>query len=238
MKVNWKAEIPLLALIAGMWVAAALIWPSAPERLPVHWGSSGEVDRYGGRAEGLLLFPAIGVVIYLLMLLLPRFDPGRLNYPRFAGAYYTIRASVLALMALMYAVVLLSARGVPIEMPRFIGLAIGAMIFVMGNVLGKLRPNWFVGLRTPWTLSSKRSWTKTHRLGGWVSVAGGIALMGAGVVGTPAAMNVAFGILVAGLVVTTVYSYFVWRSDPDRIPPAGTLPANDDGSAEGIRPER
>lgn len=238
MKWNWKAELPLLALIVAMWVAAVLLWPTTNRPVPVHWGASGEVDRYGGRFEGLLLLPAFAVALYLLMLVLPRFDPGRLNYPRFAGAYYTFRAVTTALLAVLYAVMLLSARGVPVDMPRFIGLAMGAAFFVMGNVMGKLRPNWFIGVRTPWTLSSKRSWTRTNRLGGWVFVAGGIALMVAGVVGTPLALNVAFGILVAGALAGVVYSYFVWKSDPDRVPPAGTLPVNDDPGSEGIRPER
>jgi uncharacterized membrane protein len=235
MKVNWKAEIPLIALVAGMWVAAALMWPSSPDRYPVHWGPSGEVDRYGGRTEGLLAMPAMGALIYLMMLFLPRLDPGRPNYAKFAGAWYTIRASSLALMGLLYAVMVLSARGVPIDMPRFTGLAVGAMLFVMGNVMGKLRPNWFFGVRTPWTLSSKLSWNKTHRLAGWVFVAGGLALMAAGLIGAPMAMVVAVAIIVAGVLGAAVYSYFVWRSDPDRVPPAGTLPANDE-SAEGMHP--
>jgi uncharacterized membrane protein len=237
-KPHWKTELPLLALIAGMFVAAALIWPHAPASFPVHWGVSGEVDRYGGRFEGLLFLPLLSVALYLIMLFLPRLDPGRLNYARFAGAYYTIRATTIALMALLYTVMLLAAKGTPVDMPRFVGLAIGAMLFVMGNVLGKIRPNWFVGVRTPWTLSSKRSWTRTHRFAGWVFVAGGIALMTAGIVHTPLAMEAAFGVLVTGMMGAVVYSYFVWKSDPDRVPPAGTLPGNDEPGAEGIRPER
>jgi|KBSSwiStaDraftv2_1062776.scaffolds.fasta_scaffold35676_4 uncharacterized membrane protein len=235
MKVNWKAEIPLIALVAGMWLAAALLWHSSPDRFPMRWEMSGEVGRYGNRTEGLLALPAGGVLVYLLMLFLPRLDPGRLNYAKFAGAWYTIRASSLALLAVLYVVMILSARGVAIDMLRFIGLAVGAMLFVMGNVLGKIRPNWFVGVRTPWTLSSKRSWSKTHRLAGWVFVAGGLALMAAGLIGTPSAMGVAAVILAAGVLGAVVYSYFVWKSDPDRVPPAGTLPANDE-SAEGTSP--
>jgi len=142
------------------------------------------------------------------------------------GAYTTIRVSVIALLAVIYAVVLLTARGVPVDMNRFIGLAVGAMFFVMGNVMGKLRPNWFFGVRTPWTLSSKRSWTHTHRLAGWVFVVGGMALITAGIVGRPIGVVIASVMIVAGIVVSVVYSYFVWRSDPERVPPAGTLPAN------------
>ena len=122
-------------------------------------------------------------------------------------------------------------------MPRFIGLAVGAMFFVMGNVLGKLRPNWFFGVRTPWTLSSKLSWNKTHRLAGWVFVLGGLLLMAAGLVGTPTAMGIAFAVLMAGVLGAVTYSYFVWRSDPDRVPPAGTLPANDDAGPGGNPPK-
>lgn len=238
MKTHWKTELPLWVLIAGMFVAAALIWPTSPDRFPVHWGLNGEVDRYGGRFEGLLLLPMMAAFLYLIMLFLPRLDPGRLNYARFTGAYYTIRAAVIALLALLYTVMLLVARGVPVDMSRFVALAIGAMFFVMGNVLGKVRPNWFVGVRTPWTLSSKRAWTRTNRLEGWVFVVGGIALMAAGVIHTPFAMGAAFAILAAGTVGAVVYSYFVWKSDPDRVPPAGTLPGNDDTGAEGIGPER
>lgn len=228
MKVSWKTELPFLIVIAGMWTAAAVIWPSAPDRIPVRWSLTGEVERYGGRAEGLLLLPAMAFIIYLVTLAAPKFDRGRLNYARFTGAYTTIRAAVIALLAVIYAVILLTARGVSVDMNRFIGLSVGAMFFVMGNVMGKIRPNWFFGVRTPWTLSSKRSWTHTHRLAGWVLVASGIALMGAGVTERPVAMEIAFGILAVGVATTIVFSYFVWRSDPDRVPPAGTLPANGD----------
>ena len=57
MKVNWKAEIPLIALIVGMWLAAAWMWPSSPGRFPVHWGPSGRSTATAGGAEGLLLMP-------------------------------------------------------------------------------------------------------------------------------------------------------------------------------------
>lgn len=238
MKLNWKTELPLLVLIAGLFLAALLLSSNAPERFPVHWGVNGQVDRYGGRFEGLWLDPIMALALYGLMLLLPRLDPGRRNYERFAGAYYTIRAAVIAMLAILYVVMQLSARGVPVDMPRFVGLTIGGMIFVMGNVLGKLRPNWFFGVRTPWTLSSKRSWTKTHRLAGWIFVFGGVALMIAGAVHTAAAMITAFALFMAGVLATVVYSYVVWRSDPDRVPPAGTLPSNGDAESEGIRPTR
>jgi uncharacterized membrane protein len=227
-KVTWKSELPLLILIAAMFAAAWLTWPVAPDRIPVHWGLKGDPDRWGGRFEGLMLPPLAALGLYAMMLLLPRLDPGRMNYERFAGAYYTIRASVVAITAVVDGVTLAAIRGLPVDVPRTLGLSIGVMFFVFGNVLGKVRPNWFVGVRTPWTLSSKRSWTRTHRLAGWVFVWAGLAIMVAGVVQTPFAVATAGTVLVGGILAAVVYSYLVWKDDPDRVPPAGTLPSNGD----------
>jgi uncharacterized membrane protein len=96
---------------------------------------------------------------------------------------------------------------------------------LVGSVLGKVRPNWFVGVKTPWTLSSKLSWAKTHRLAGWVFIAMGLGLMASGIFRAKAAFVVTIAIGAAGMIWTMIYSYLVWRSDPGRVPPAGTLPA-------------
>lgn len=228
MKISWKTELPLLLLIAAMFALAAASWSGAPDRLPVHWGLNGQVDRYGGKAEGLLLPPVIASVVYLLMLFLPRIDPGRANYRRFSGAYYTLRAAVLAVMAVVTGVIHLSIRGQPVDVPRLVGLTVGGLFFLLGNLMGKIRPNWFVGVRTPWTLSSKRSWTRTHRLAGWVFVLGGLCLMAAGLSRARAALATAIGVMAVGFIFAVVYSYLVWRTDPDRVPPAGTQPSDGD----------
>jgi uncharacterized membrane protein len=226
MKTSWKTELPLLLLIAAMFVLAATSWSSAPDRIPVHWGIRGEVNGYGGKIEGLLLLPATALLVYLSMLFLPRIDPGRANYRRFSGAYVILRAAVLVTMAAMYGMIHLTMRGRAVDVSLVTGLTVGGLFFLVGNLLGKIRPNWFVGIRTPWTLSSKRAWTRTHRFAGWVFIVGGLLIMAAGVLRTAVAMGVAIGVLIAGLIGATVYSYFVWRSDPDRVPPAGTLPSN------------
>ena len=227
MKPSWRSELPLLLLLTAMFVLAAVSWSTAPAQIPVHWGLKGNVDRYAGRVEGLLMQPLLAAFVYALMLVLPKIDPGRANYARFSGTYYAIRASVLTVLALIYGVIHLAIRGYPIDIPRSIGLIVGGIFFVLGNLLGKIRPNWFVGVRTPWTLSSKLSWTHTHRAAGWVFILGGIAVMAAGVFQTAFAAWAAFVVMGGGIVGTVIYSYLVWRKDPDRVPPAGTLPTND-----------
>ena len=228
MKLSWRTELPQWALLVGMFGLAAASWTYLPERLPVHWDARGEADRYGSRAEALFLLPLISMGLYLLMIALPYFDPGRANYQRFAGAYNVIRLSLLGVLALIYGAMLLAFHGYGIRMESIVPLIMGVLLVVLGNFMGKIRPNWFVGIRTPWTLSSKLSWTRTHRLGGWLFIIMGLSMFASAFAGPRwlaiTAMAVIPGLCVLWLV---IYSYLVWRKDPDRVPPTGTEPAND-----------
>ncbi|MFI5372562.1 MAG: SdpI family protein [Candidatus Eisenbacteria bacterium] len=224
MKVSWRTEWPHWVLLAGMFALAAANWSSAPDRIPVHWGLSGQPDRWGGRFEGLVLLPLIALAVYALLRWLPRIDPGRANYPAFAGAYATIRLAVLVVIAAVYAIILLAMRGHAVEVATWVPLLIGGMFVIIGNLLGKVRPNWFVGVRTPWTLSSKLSWTRTHRLGGWLLIVIGVLFMATSLVHTRWAVGAVAIVAGVGILGLVVYSYVQWRNDPDKVPPAGTLP--------------
>lgn len=225
MKFSWKNELAMWLTLAGMFALAAVTWPGAPDRIPVHWNLHQQVDRYAGRFEGLFGVPLLTLGLYVLMLIVPRIDPGRANYPAFLGAFTTLRHALVAFMAVLYAVMHLWIRGVEVRMNTVMPLLMGALFIVVGNLLGKLRPNWFVGIRTPWTLSSKDAWVRAHHTGGWVFIVAGLAFMVAGLVQTPWAFAVAAGMFAAGLLGVVIQSYFVWRADPDKIPPAGTTPA-------------
>jgi uncharacterized membrane protein len=227
MKTNWRSEIPLLSIVVGMFAVAIALWPFAPEQIPAHWNIHGEVDRFGGKFEGLFLLPLIAVGLYLLMLIVPRFDPGRANYASFAPAYLVIRAAIQLQFAAIYAFTLLSAFGYPINIGVVLPIAMGLLFIVLGNVMGKIRPNWFVGVRTPWTLSSHRSWNKTHRLAGRLFVAMGVVLGACGIVPTPWAFGFAVSMIVVSILWIVVYSYLVWREDPERYSPASISPSND-----------
>jgi uncharacterized membrane protein len=227
MTVTWRSELLQLALIAAMFIAADVVWPYAPQRMPTHWNLQGEVDGYGGKFVGLLLLPLVSLGLYALFLLLPLLDPGRANYRSFAAAYNVIRIAIMALLASLYAVTVAAALGAGVDVGMVVSLGIGVLFLVLGNVMGKIRPNWFVGVRTPWTLSSRLSWNKTHRLAGWIFIALGPLLAASGIfrapwffVGTLAIAGVALAWLV-------VYSYLIYRTDPERITPAGTSPSRD-----------
>ena len=93
--------------------------------------------------------------------------------------------------------------------------------------MGKIRPNWFVGVRTPWTLSSRRSWNKTHRLAGWLFVVMGIAIGACSFVQTPWMLAVALSLSFVSMTWLVIYSYLIWRGDPERLSPTEISPSLD-----------
>jgi uncharacterized membrane protein len=145
---------------------------------------------------------------------LPRLDPRRENYPKFWGKYLVIRTVVILILVAIKVVTFLWIMGIDINMTVAVFMIIGFLLIISGNYLGKLRPTWFIGIRSPWTLSSDESWNKTHRLGGWLFVVIGLGM----VIAAPFQENVAFYILgglgAVSVVFLYVYSYFVWKRDP------------------------
>jgi uncharacterized membrane protein len=216
MKVSWRSEIALLAIILAMFVLAIAGWASAPERIPIHWNIQGQVDRYAGKAVGLLMPPAVALALYLLFLIVPRIDPFKASYPSFTGAYNAVRLSVISLLAVLSGVTHLWVHGRPIVMSTVFPLLFGGLFIILGNYLGKLRPNWFIGIRTPWTLTSRTAWAKTHRLGGWLFIATGLISILADVLFNRWAYYFLLASVTASAIVSFLYSYLVWRKAPDR----------------------
>lgn len=223
-----------VALVVGMFVASALCWSSAPDQIPMHWNVKGEVDRYGGKLEGLFLLPAITAGLYLLLRFVPAVDPGKANYAQFSRVYSLIRMATTLVMVIVHGVTLAWALGYPMNMGAVVSVSVGGLFLLLGNVMGKIRPNWFVGIRTPWTLSSKLSWTRTHRVGGWLFMAMGVAILACGFFQSEWAIGATLVGTLGGTLFLVIYSFYVWRQDESRIPPAGTLPAVESEDREAI----
>jgi uncharacterized membrane protein len=225
MKWSWRREALLFLPVVAMFVASIVAWPFADDSIPVHWNASGDVDRYGGKFEGLMLLPLIAVGLWALLAVLPRFDPGRANYASFAGTYTTVRAAVLVFLGGLHGLLIATALGAEIDIARVIVIAVGVLFVLLGNLLGKFRPNYFAGIRTPWTLSSARSWTATHRVGGRVFIAGGLGFIAMGIVMQPWLLIATLVAFFGGVAWLFFYSYRVWRDDPDRVPVGQARPA-------------
>jgi uncharacterized membrane protein len=118
----------------------------------------------------------------------------------------------------MQGAVVVTALGYNVSMNMLACSGTGAMFLVMGNYLGKVRSNYVFGVRTPWTLASELSWNKTHRLAGRMFVACGALLIVAALTGISGTLllSILIGSISVAVIIPTVYSYFVWRNDPQK----------------------
>lgn len=164
-------DIGPMAVIAAMAIGGALALSHMPARVAVHFGANGQPNGYAGAAFAAFFPVGMAVVVWLLLAGVPAIDPRRRSYAQFRGAYRTIRFAVVGLLAVFDATTLLHAMGRPVDVRVVVPLAMAALLAVIGNLLPKVRPSWFVGIRTPWTLSSDEVWRRTHRAAGPVFVA-------------------------------------------------------------------
>lgn len=206
-----RTEWPLLFIIVGTLIAGWLIYPHLPEQVASHWNLRGEVDGYASRTWGAFGLPLMTAAIYLLMLLLPSIDPRKQNYQKFAGAYRLFRAVMVLFMTGLYVVVVASALGGQIPVGRVVITGMALLFIVIGNFMGQIRQNYFVGIKTPWTLANEVVWQKTHRLAArlWVG-AGLIGLVAAFAGGTAGAGLLGISLVLA-VVFPIVFSYLEYR---------------------------
>lgn len=200
-------------IAAGSWAVALWFLPQLPERVPVHWGVDGKPDDWGSRAFAVWLWPIILSAMVPLFALLPRIDPRRRNYAQFRGAYLVLIPLVMGMM-LGFQVLTMRASldGGTIDIGRWIGIGTGLLFLVLGTILPSLKPNWFIGIRTPWTLEDDRVWQSSHRFGGRVFVVLGLTIA---LVGGFASNRLAFLVMMAGIfgatLVIVLHSLIVYR---------------------------
>jgi uncharacterized membrane protein len=203
-------------MIAVMFVIAAIAWTGVPGRIPVHWNWLGQPDRFGGRLEGLLGLPLAAIVMYVLLIFLPRIDPRRKHYDDFQHPFAIMRTVAVGVFLGLQIFTLLWVRDAAGLPAGLFAAEAGIALVILGNYLPKLKSNWFVGVRTPWTLSSEVSWHLTHRLAGRLFVMAGALDIVIALVQPAIASLVMLVTLITAAVISVVYSYVVWRRDSAR----------------------
>jgi len=205
-----EAIIIILLLIAG--IASYFFYQKFPEQVATHWNYAGEVNGYSSRAFAAFFFPALAIGIYLLITFLPIFDPRKERYQDFSKAYNVLRLSITILMLGLYVIISFNGLGYQVPVGLIMPIGIGLLFIIIGNFLPKVKRNWFVGIRTPWTLSNEDVWNKTHRVGGKLFVLGGILMMLMTFVNQAGLWWAVFGFIMAIMLLGTVgYSWWIWR---------------------------
>ncbi|HVX38416.1 MAG TPA: DUF1648 domain-containing protein [Gemmatimonadaceae bacterium] len=201
----------LLVLISVL--VSVIAYPRLPARVPTHWDLHGQPNGYSSRLFATVFFPLLVLVMWGVLRALPNIDPRRANYDKMQSSYDLVVDAALTIIVLAHVSSIAAALGVHVAIERIIPAAIGVMMVVIGNVLPRARPNWWFGIRTPWTLSNDRVWERTHRVGGYLFTAAGVLIVAASFAPPLFALPAIIVFGAGSSLAATVYSYFVWREE-------------------------
>jgi uncharacterized membrane protein len=212
-KPSLKTEIiPLVAIIISI-VSSFYFYSRFPESVPTHWNFAGEVDGWSSRGVAAFLFPAIIAGMYLMFLVLPNLDPQKDRYEQFQKVYHVFKSILVCFMLAIYLITGLNGIGYDLPVGSFVPAMVGMLFVVIGNYLSKIKPNWFMGIRTPWTLSSEEVWNKTHRFGGKVFILSGIIMMFMGVLPEKFALVLFISVIIFLTIGTFAYSFVIYKKE-------------------------
>lgn len=161
-----KIDIAIIVVIATSFITAIISYPYLPEKLASHWNSQGEVNGYMSKFWGLFIIPFTMLILSLLFITIPKIDPLKENIEKFRKYYDTFILLFLIYMLAIYFETILWNFGFKINFNVTIPISISILFFYIGILLENAKRNWFIGIRTPWTLSNEKVWDKTHKIGG------------------------------------------------------------------------
>lgn len=208
LKTEWFPILLLLIAIGfSVWSYKLL-----PEMVATHWNIQGQVDAWGSKKFNNLFFPGLLIAMYFLFNIIPNFDPKKERYAEFANVYLMMRNAILCVLTIVFGSTILFNLGYPLNISAIVGGVIGILFLLIGNYFGKLKLNYFVGFRTPWTLSSENVWNKTHRVGGKAFIILGLIIAISPWL-KPVTALIAMSIGFALMIGVGVYSYVLFKKE-------------------------
>jgi uncharacterized membrane protein len=208
----WIAAVALVLLATGV---SVWLYPSLPDRIPTHWNVRGQVDGYGSKQWAVFLMPVFMVAILVLFYFLPALSPKQFEVDTFRPTYLYIMFVVTALFAYLHLLILyavwksvMQKEEFDLSRPMIAGIFL--MYALLGNVLGKVRKNFYIGVRVPWTLASDRVWNDTHRMAAWIMVSAGLLGFMMTLIGVPFVYSIV--LLIASAFAPILYSFIHYKA--------------------------
>jgi uncharacterized membrane protein len=196
--------------VAALAAYAAWTYAGLPDPMPTHWNAAGEVNSTMSKPYGVAVLFSVPVFSWVLLRIIPVISPRGFRTEGFSDVVNVLMAVTVVFGSVIGIVALLTAQGALFNISDFVLGSVGVLLMLIGNYMGKIRKNFFIGIRTPWTLASDEVWAKTHRLGGWCFVLAGLMILGAAIAGINPDMII--GVVVAAALIPVGYSYFAYRS--------------------------
>ncbi|WEA45417.1 SdpI family protein [Priestia aryabhattai] len=201
-------SITLLTLVA--WLIAL---PHLPATMPIHWGANGEADGFATKINAMILTVGIMVLIYFVIAFVPRIDPRKENYKYFSKTYNILLNAVLLLFFFVNMSTILQGLGYNVPMAYIAPIMAGLVFIIIGNYLQRVRSNYFMGIRTPWTLSNETVWKKTHRLSGKLFFIGGLLILISAFLPDGYKSIIMWGSIVLCVAIPYLYSYVAYKKE-------------------------
>jgi len=212
MKHNLKNEIPVLFIAILPFVYLLMIWDTLPDVIPTHWNFYGEIDNYG-KKETLLWIPfLLPILTYIIFLVVPFIDPKR-KLQNMGDKLTKLKFAITFIMSVLALFIIHSTKQQELN-PNFLTILIGVLFAVLGNFFPTIKPNYFIGIRVPWTLNDEENWKQTHHFAGKLWLIGGISIVIYGLISNPEMNNLFFlftTILI--VIIPTIYSYRLYQKD-------------------------
>ena len=207
-----KSEIIIFGIIILSFAIGIYYYPQMPEKLASHWNSQGKVDGYMSKFWGLFLMPIISVGMLLLFILIPRIDPLKSNILQFRKYYDGFVVLIMVFLFYLHLLTIFWNSGYKFNMITYLSPALAILFYYTGILIENAKRNWFIGIRTPWTMSSDKVWDKTHKIGGkWYKIAGVVTLLA--IFFETYAIYIIVVPLIMVSIYTVVYSYFEYQKE-------------------------
>jgi uncharacterized membrane protein len=211
MNENLKKELPIIGFVLLPFINLAYLWNSLPEKIPIHWDYKGEINGWGTKYSLLGVIFLLPVFTYVLMLAIPKIDPKK-RIELMGGKYYQIKFVLVVFMSVLSLFIIYSSKSQTLSSPIMVFVLIGLLFMALGNYFKVIKQNYFLGIKTPWTLESEEVWKLTHILAGKLWIIGGLLIVILSLT-IPENINFYFflGITAIISIVPIVYSYFIFK---------------------------
>lgn len=210
---NVRKEIPLLCMVVLPFLYLGYLYTGLPETVPTHWNMEGQIDNWGSKSMLWIIPFVTGFLGYLLMSLAPKIDPkGQIK--QMGAKFYQLKFIIVLFLTALGLYILYATQQQSMSSPKIIFILLGVFFTALGNYLPSVKPNYFIGLRTPWTLENATVWKKTHRLAGKLWVVGGLLIIVSSLLlAQPKNLIVFFVIIGIITIIPLVYSYIWYKQE-------------------------
>ena len=207
-----KKEIWIVLLILALFILGTALYPRLPARVPSHWNIHGEIDGWSTPCFATFFFPTIILGVYLLLSFIVFIDPFRKNIEKFYGVLWQFKLAFVFFMGGLYGVTLISALSknkIPVD--KIVIIGVGAFFIFIGSLMPKIKRNFFIGIRLPWTIYSDEVWKKTHEMSKPVFMAMGLIILLTAFISREIAFIIMLIVIFGGIIFLGVYSYLEWK---------------------------